>query len=91
MLQNGVDVKAVQEVLGHEHLNTTEIYTHIDNEALRVAAKANPLSRVKIKGKIKEEPDKNHERTRRPELPRPFHCPGENIARAAALFLRRID
>lgn len=38
MLQNGVDVKAVPEVLGHEHLNTTEIYTHIDNEALRVAA-----------------------------------------------------
>ena len=62
LLQNGVDVKAVQEVLGHEHLNTTEIYTHIDNEALRVAAKANPLSRVKIKGKIKEEPDKNHEK-----------------------------
>ena len=49
MLQNGVDVKAVQEVLGHEHLNTTEIYTHIDNESLRVAAKANPLSRVKPK------------------------------------------
>lgn len=48
MLQNGVDVRAVQEVLGHEHLNTTEIYTHIDNEALRVAAKANPLSRVKV-------------------------------------------
>lgn len=49
MLQNGVDVKAVQEVLGHEHLNTTEIYTHIDNEALRVAARANPLGRVKLK------------------------------------------
>ena len=48
-LQNGVDVKAVQEVLGHEHLNTTEIYTHIDNDALRVAAKANPLSHVKMK------------------------------------------
>ena len=47
MLQNGVDVKAVQEVLGHEHLNTTEIYTHIDNEALRVAARANPLGRRK--------------------------------------------
>ena len=54
MLQNGVDVKAVQEVLGHEHLNTTEIYTHIDNESLRVAAKANPLSRVKMKGKIQD-------------------------------------
>ena len=49
MLQNGVDVKAVQEVLGHEHLNTTEIYTHIDNESLRIAAKANPLSKVKPK------------------------------------------
>lgn len=47
MVQNGVDVKAVQEVLGHEHLNTTEIYTHIDNESLRVAARANPLGRIK--------------------------------------------
>ena len=58
MLQNGVDVKAVQEVLGHEHLNTTEIYTHIDNESLRVAAKANPLSHVKMKGKIDDTNDK---------------------------------
>lgn len=49
MLQNGVDVRAVQEVLGHDHLNTTEIYTHVDNEGLRVAAKANPLSKVKKK------------------------------------------
>lgn len=55
MLQNGVDVKAVQEVLGHEHLNTTEIYTHVDNEALRVAARANPLSHVKQKGKVTEQ------------------------------------
>ena len=55
MLQNGVDVRAVQEVLGHEHLNTTEIYTHIDNEALRVAARANPLSQVKTKGKIRDD------------------------------------
>ena len=60
MLKNGVDVKAVQEVLGHEHLNTTEIYTHIDNESLRVAAKANPLSNVKIKRKI-EDTDKETE------------------------------
>ena len=55
MLQNGVDVKAVQEVLGHDHLNTTEIYTHIDNDALRIAAKANPLSHVK-KSKKKADP-----------------------------------
>ena len=46
MLQNGVDVRTLQEVLGHEHLNTTQIYTHVDNEDLRVAAKANPLGKV---------------------------------------------
>ena len=54
-LRNGVDVRAVQEVLGHEHLNTTEIYTHIDNEDLRVAAKANPLSHIKKSKKANKE------------------------------------
>lgn len=46
MLQNGVDVRALQEVLGHDHLNTTQIYTHVDNEDLRTAARANPLAAV---------------------------------------------
>ncbi|MDR1736504.1 MAG: tyrosine-type recombinase/integrase, partial [Oscillospiraceae bacterium] len=49
MLGNGVDVRTLQEVLGHENLNTTQIYTHIDNAQLRDAARANPLSRVKPK------------------------------------------
>lgn len=49
MLQNGVDVRTLQEVLGHEHLNTTQIYTHVDNENLRTAAKANPLGGIKRK------------------------------------------
>ena len=44
MLQNGVDVRTLQEVLGHEHLNTTQIYTHVDNSELRIAAAANPLA-----------------------------------------------
>ena len=44
MLQNGVDVRTLQEVLGHENLNTTQIYTHIANPALRSAAEANPLA-----------------------------------------------
>lgn len=44
MLQNGVDVRTLQEVLGHEHLNTTQIYTHVDNSELRIAANANPLA-----------------------------------------------
>jgi len=49
MLQHGVDVRTLQEVLGHDHLNTTQIYTHVDSDDLRVAAKANPLSSVKKK------------------------------------------
>ena len=49
MLQNGVDVRTLQEVLGHDHLNTTQIYTHVDNDDLRIAARANPLGKVKQK------------------------------------------
>lgn len=44
MLQNGVDVRTLQEVLGHENLNTTQIYTHIANAELKNAAFANPLA-----------------------------------------------
>ncbi len=47
MLRNGVDVRTLQELLGHEHLNTTEIYTHIENTDLRQAADANPLANYK--------------------------------------------
>jgi len=45
MLSQGVDLKTLQEVLGHEHLNTTEIYTHVENTDLKIAAEANPLSK----------------------------------------------
>ena len=54
MLQNGVDVRTLQEVLGHENLNTTQIYTHVDSENLRTAAKANPLAKVRPRKKQPE-------------------------------------
>ena len=44
MLSSGVDVRTLQELLGHENLNTTQIYTHVDNSGLRIAAAANPLA-----------------------------------------------
>ena len=51
MLSNGVDVKTVQEVLGHENLNTTQIYTHIENTELKIVAEATPISNVCLKKK----------------------------------------
>ena len=51
MLKNGVDTRALQEVLGHSNLNTTQIYTHLDNAALHEAAMANPIGR-KTKSEI---------------------------------------
>ena len=54
MLQNGVDVRTLQEVLGHEHLNTTQIYTHVNSDAMRSAADANPLGGMKRRGRPKK-------------------------------------
>ncbi len=48
MLSNGVDLKTLQEVLGHENLNTTQIYTHIESTELKIAAEANPLSKLSL-------------------------------------------
>jgi len=47
MLQSGVDVRTLQELLGHEHLNTTQIYTHVESENLRDAAERSPLAAFK--------------------------------------------
>ena len=55
MLSGGVDVKTVQEVLGHENLNTTQIYTHIENTELKIAAEANPLSKLDFVSDISDE------------------------------------
>lgn len=59
MLSGGVDVKTVQEVLGHENLNTTQIYTHIENTELKLAAEANPLSKLDFSEAPTPLPDEN--------------------------------
>jgi integrase/recombinase XerD len=37
LVQNGADLRAVQELLGHASITTTEIYTHLDSDDLRKA------------------------------------------------------
>lgn len=50
MYQSGkVDIRVLKEVLGHEQLNTTEIYTHIVNKNLEDAVESNPLADIMMK------------------------------------------
>ena len=50
MYQHGkVDVLVLKEILGHENLGTTEIYTHIVDDQIKSAVDANPLRRQKAK------------------------------------------
>ena len=44
-----VDIRALQELLGHESIATTQIYTHVENEQVRTAVESNPLAHEKRK------------------------------------------
>lgn len=43
-----VDIRALQIILGHASVSTTEIYTHVDNDSLHHAVEQNPLNQVRI-------------------------------------------
>ena len=50
MYQHGnVDIRVLKDILGHENLGTTEIYTHLSDQQMEDAANANPLSKIKPK------------------------------------------
>lgn len=60
MYQTGnVDILTIKEILGHENLNTTQIYTHTKNDLMRYAVESNPLS--EIKAPSPSTPDKKEE------------------------------
>ena len=50
MYQSGkVDIRVLKDILGHEQLNTTQIYTHLTDENIKDAMDNNPLADLKIK------------------------------------------
>lgn len=65
MYQSGqVDVRVLKDILGHEQLNTTQIYTHVSSESMETAMTKNPLSSLYIekpKYRTREEQEENEE------------------------------
>ena len=56
MFQSGnVDIRVLKDILGHEQLNTTQIYTHVVDKNMQEAMRQNPLSNISIQRREDEE------------------------------------
>ena len=61
MYQTGeVDIRVLKDILGHEQLTTTQIYTHVSDKSMETAVAKNPLAGVSIpraEKKLSDVPD----------------------------------
>jgi hypothetical protein len=53
-----VDVRVLKEILGHEQLNTTQIYTHVSNKNMEDAVDQNPLSQITAQNPVEQAQEK---------------------------------
>ena len=60
MYQEGhVDMLALKEILGHAHVSTTEIYTHLGSTQLKQAAEASPFAKLDFEASNSPKTDKS--------------------------------
>ena len=57
MLDNGADIRFIQQMLGHADLNTTQIYTHVSIRKLKEIHTATHPAKLERKKKIRKEPE----------------------------------
>lgn len=57
----GVDIRVLQDILGHENLGTTEIYTHTSSTQMEAAVNANPLAKVSVQKPKKNKDDSENQ------------------------------
>lgn len=53
--QGGTDIRVLKDILGHENLGTTEIYTHLSSQQVKEATEHNPLANLHVAPKKEEE------------------------------------